>query len=585
MKLWRLFFAIGIGVASLSSPAVAQNIIEQLVSPGPLTEDHAEFESQCESCHASFNRGAQQDLCLSCHEEIAADLAAQIGYHGRFPGADAACVTCHTEHEGREADIVGIDIAAFDHQFTDYPLRGGHTEVECESCHIEPAQFGAAPSDCVSCHEDSDPHMGRLGAECETCHNENDWTEIDFDHETTEFPLSGAHVETGCETCHAEETYADTPMACIACHREDDTHRGSLGEDCASCHTASDWAELKFDHDQTRFSLIGAHAREECEACHADEEYSGAETACIACHEEANPHEERLGLDCESCHTAFDWTVQRFDHDTTEFSLEGKHVETECAACHVEPSATVRIDPDCVSCHLEDDTHDGSLGSECASCHSAETWEVSDFDHAADTDFALLGGHAPLVCEACHSGPELDQAMSTSCLSCHLDDNVHETQLSENCVQCHDEESWDLAVRFDHGLGRFPLLGGHADEDCSSCHESQLYWDAPIACIDCHLEDDRHEGLLGPNCQACHDPSDWAHWIFDHDTQSDFPLTGAHVEVACLSCHRGGNPFVEQTSATCVSCHRADDSHQGNFGFDCERCHTSNSFDEIRQQF
>ena len=33
-------------------------------------------------------------------------------------------------------------------------------------------------------------------------------------------------------------------------------------------------------------------------------------------------------------------------------------------------------------------------------------------------------------------------------------------------------------------------------------------------------------------CDACHNPVGWQAWTFDHDVQTDFPLTGGHADVA-----------------------------------------------------
>ena len=64
-----------------------------------------------------------------------------------------------------------------------------------------------------------------------------------FDHSKTMFPLTGKHATLLCESCH-KTTLKDTPRDCIACHREDDIHRGRR-PDCARCHVTSDWSTIK----------------------------------------------------------------------------------------------------------------------------------------------------------------------------------------------------------------------------------------------------------------------------------------------------------------------------------------------------
>ncbi|MDH5501224.1 MAG: cytochrome C, partial [Gammaproteobacteria bacterium] len=145
--------------------------IETLVMPGKVIEGHADVETDCDSCHQKFERQRQRVLCLVCHEDVGADIESQLGFHGRFESArDDRCASCHTDHEGREADIVNLDEQTFDHDFTDFSLQGGHAEVECTSCHAPDTRYREAPSDCYSCHEADNIHDPGLGTECAACH-------------------------------------------------------------------------------------------------------------------------------------------------------------------------------------------------------------------------------------------------------------------------------------------------------------------------------------------------------------------------------------------------------------------------------
>jgi Zn finger protein HypA/HybF involved in hydrogenase expression len=49
--------------------------IETLLMPGKVIEGHAEVEAECSSCHKSFNKSAQRDLCMDCHEDVAGDVS------------------------------------------------------------------------------------------------------------------------------------------------------------------------------------------------------------------------------------------------------------------------------------------------------------------------------------------------------------------------------------------------------------------------------------------------------------------------------------------------------------------------------
>ena len=52
----------------------------------------------------------------------------------------------------------------------------------------------------------------------------------EFDHDLTNFPLTGAHRTLGCESCHKPgEAYRKARPPASACHKKDDYHEGQLG--------------------------------------------------------------------------------------------------------------------------------------------------------------------------------------------------------------------------------------------------------------------------------------------------------------------------------------------------------------------
>jgi len=506
---------------TVSMSASAQfEALERLVMPGPLTGAHAEYEDQCESCHVRFSRQQQRDLCLDCHEEIAEDLATSTGFHSLAPQVgEAICASCHTDHEGRDADILGLDRNGFDHDLTDFPLRDSHSEAVCDDCHSPNDTFRAAATTCVACHADDDQHMGNLGEVCSDCHAATEWSDARYDHELESgYALLGAHAMLTCVGCHVGEQYEGTLSQCVDCHRDDDTHTGLNGSECQDCHGSTDWADTSFDHfARTDFALAGAHS----------------------------------GLACESCHAGSVFEQTR----TTE----------------------------CVSCHLDDDAHAGISGSVCNDCHQVSEWLEVTFDHALDADFALLGSHAGLECNDCHVEPVADALPASQCIGCHADDEPHAGQLGENCSSCHAEVDWAASVRFDHGLTGFPLLGRHSDVLCEDCHATLAFHDASEQCVDCHADDDTHETALGLACASCHMPLDWALWRFDHAAQTDFPLSGAHDGLTCAACHRTpAVEAVIAVGRACIDCHRGDDIHRGEFGDACDSCHEPDSFSSLR---
>jgi len=497
-------------------PAHAQ--IETLVMPGKVIEGHAEYESECALCHQKFERGKQRALCLDCHEDIAADIEKPAGFHGRSRRAGAApCARCHTDHEGRDADIVNLDEDSFDHDFTDFPLLGKHADTECTECHAAGEKHRDAPDDCFACHEENNPHGDTLGTACGDCHSPVEWLDVEFDHDSTGYPLVGKHQEPACLDCHEDDTFQNTPTDCYDCHAEDDAHDGRSGNECGTCHNPKGWDDTSFDHNRD-----------------------------------------------------------------TDFILDGKHAEQECAGCHSEDPFSDELDMACISCHLEDDNHEGHFGKACETCHASSGWPEVRFDHGEDAGYALIGAHSEAECTACHIEPIFDVKLERDCLACHEDDDAHEGSQGTQCLDCHSEASWKDDVFFDHDLTRFPLLGKHAETECGECHESHVFRDAPEDCIGCHRENDSHQGRFGENCALCHNPVDWQQWLFDHDAQTSFPLDGAHAKVACESCHRQSLSAQTRLGRNCADCHRSDDIHDGEFGPDCGRCHSADSFRDVR---
>lgn len=500
-----------------------------LLMPGQVIEGHAEYEQVCSNCHETFSNASQNDLCLDCHKDVAQDLIKGLGFHGKVANAqDVQCNECHSEHLGRQGDIVKIDIDNFDHNNTDFELIGEHTNVSCKSCHLDDLKYRAAPKKCVDCHKADDRHEGAFPDTCQDCHNAQSWSDTRFDHDTTKFALKGLHQEVKCNACHPDEKYQNTPTTCVACHLLNDVHGGQNGNECENCHSV--------------MSL---------------------------------------------------WTKSTFKHDTdTNFKLQGGHKDISCNSCHQGSVFKKELSTECVSCHRKDDQHHAQNGTKCGSCHVDLDWAKVTFNHSSDTQYPLVGLHQDVSCLGCHREGTKEPLKSTACIDCHQVDDIHKTQLGEQCDTCHSPEGWREDIRFNHELSRFPLVGMHAVTNCDSCHSSKMYTDAGTDagtdtgsdCISCHAKDDFHSSTLGPNCGNCHNPNDWRLWIFDHNAQTDFSLDGAHEGLNCAECHFTPSKDKIDLDSQCVTCHAPDDVHNRRFGKACDRCHTTSSFSQIQMQ-
>lgn len=468
-------------LAASGVPSARAAGIEKLLMPGEVSKAHAQLEEKCSSCHDRSDRSQQTTLCLTCHKDVAADVARKAGHHGRLPNiATAECKACHSEHLGREADIVKLVKGSFDHHMTDFALDGAHATLACQSCHTPRRPWREASTSCGVCHKADDVHRGGLGAQCSTCHATTGWRGARFDHDKTRYPLHAAHEKTPCASCHVGGRFRETPRQCNACHAPDDVHRGARGEDCAQCHVESSWKTTRFDH-----------AKE------------------------------------------------------ADFPLLGRHASLDCAGCHRSGKFDDELPRTCVGCHRSSDAHAARFGEDCAGCHGNDSWRVAAFDHTVKGHFELAGGHATLDCHACHTASLAVQELPKDCASCHRGDDVHAGAQRVGCETCHGTVSWKAGLTFDHDLGAFPLLGMHVVVGCGQCHASRAYAGAPHDCISCHRSSDVHKGSLGRDCAACHSPNGWRIWDFDHNRQTKFALTGKHAQLNCGDCHRESTGFTK----------------------------------------
>ena len=172
----------------------------------------------------------------------------------RFVGTSQRCADCHENPHGdqfaREMQVGGCAAChdsfvtwgtpPFDHDQTQFPLRGAHTRADCTDCHrpeeVEAGaeggvrRFRGRSRSCADCHED--PHRGQLVGEgrgdCNRCHTSVErWSEWTFDHDRqSRFLLEGVHRDLDCRECHSVE--------------QDEGHSfvryRPLGTECRDCH-------------------------------------------------------------------------------------------------------------------------------------------------------------------------------------------------------------------------------------------------------------------------------------------------------------------------------------------------------------
>lgn len=503
------------------------------ISPGDLAEAHAHLEgmSNCTQCHTIGSK-ISNDKCLACHTEIKSRVDARRGYHSSKQVYKKSCILCHSDHHGRQFQIVRFDKDKFDHTLTGYKLEGRHAEKKCADCHVQKnitdlkikkkkrTTYLGLGQACLTCHEDY--HQKTLPARCEQCHNFQAFKPAPgFDHEKARFRLRGKHTEVVCSDCHEVKMQNGKKFqqftglkftSCANCH--EDVHDNKFGQNCADCHTEQSFKAIKntggFNHDLTNFKLEGRHKTVTCKDCHkASVTAPLKHDKCTDCHADYHKGDfTRQGVitDCSKCHTVDGFTPSQFtleQHNQGAFALEGAHLATPCIACHKKSVnwKFKNIGSRCADCHT--DIHKEYLDKKyypeanCMQCHSVESWQQISFDHTK-TGFPLEGKHKEPSCRSCHKSNAGQIAFSgtgSACVQCHEDEHNGQFMVNNtiNCRSCHTPEGWKAGT-FDHNTARFKLDGKHKDVPCAKCHptiiekakEYVLYKTGKITCADCH---------------------------------------------------------------------------------------------------
>lgn len=533
----------------LAGPAAAEDFFKS--SPGELSRSHATLDKDgaCNECHDG-SKAIVAAKCLGCHDHqnLAQRISRGEGFHASAKVKGRECSLCHKEHRGKSFDLMGWQTiggtAKFDHAQTGWPLGGKHATTSCEGCHKTVNKQGlrtylSTDKTCGSCHDKDSPH-GKLRAvheRCERCHTQSIWKpakpKLDFDHDDATqaaMPLQGVHAEVACAKCHPKAT----------------------------------------------FRLVAFQ-----------------DGACSQCHE--SPHDGQLfgTKKCQTCHSAALKTFDdvSFDHKKqTGYALAGKHAQIACASCHTKALGSAKPKGACETCHADDNKHGArfdKLGSPppCTTCHSQRAWKSGfQFNHAANSGFALTAKHAATACRSCHRGKtpaEFERFdIKQGCMSCHRHAKAHGGDFkNDECLRCHAEGGSkrlnDSALEIYHGeKSKFPLRNAHAGVKCQLCHVNDVYQNTPMECgVSCH-EDSLHKGTLGQTCSRCHEPGQWRAVRFDHAVDTKWKLEGKHTEIkACEACHPARQYKGAPTSCGAAGCHEADDAHEGKLGDKCERCH------------
>lgn len=385
------------------------------------------LSTNCLDCHADYHQGTLPGNCLVCHSNIA--FKPVIGFDhnktkfaltGSHKTVDCSkchkvtqenglkfqkftriafskCTDCHKDvHDNKfgqdcrkchnaESFKKVASLTVFNHDKTDYPLRGRHMKVDCKSCHKQSMTTRLSFNLCSDCHKDY--HKGQFkkagtATDCKECHSLDGFNTSNFTverHNAGNYKLEGPHLATPCFSCHKKGkdwTFRDLKKRCVDCHQNihldniDVKYFGSLN--CENCHQVTAWSKVGFDHNTTDFKLTGKHAEANCKKCHfikdsvgtVKQRFSELKGRCLECHADVHYGQFDTGEDnsCTRCHSFDQWKPVQFNHDNSRFKLDGNHRNVACIKCHKEIIAGTKKyiqykvdymgDIRCASCHL-----------------------------------------------------------------------------------------------------------------------------------------------------------------------------------------------------------------------------------------
>jgi hypothetical protein len=414
---------------------------------------------------------------------------------------------------------------------------------------------------------------------------------------------------------HQSESELEGFRSCARCHGG---WFGSMAEACLECH------QTIGAHIEGGTGLHGAIGKEQA-------------TRCAFCHSEHHGAEFQLINRASWTQAGFP-SDDAFRHEFVGFTMDGKHLELECAKCHKNANVEVLakgqrrfggLSQDCKTCH--EDPHQGRMVLACARCHGQQAFDRLE-PKGHEKHLALVGGHADVRCRDCHhkSHAHSLEALGSGrtiaprqCVDCHESPHrggfvegaagLASMDLGRSCIACHaadhtsfrDERLEVTAAQ--HACSGFRLEAPHDQAACADCHapDRKAYLARypgrrPGQCAGCHP--DPHGGqfdrspVAAGGCLACHERQHFKPHAFtvEKHLQTAFALTGSHREAECNACHRvpgRDRPRVFRGTPTrCERCH--EDAHRDYFRKfaetlgrnehgTCAACHSTRAFSAI----
>ena len=331
--------------------------------PGKGSAHTIVAEGGCQSCHVPHQaaagqvnllKGPAEDLCQSCHAEVAAQNPVN-----HPPVQEGKCLTCHRSHESEVAGVLienQLELCAKCHDsiaedMGRLSIHRPFTAGQCSACHsphgasVAKLLVGQGAQTCDACHQkliaerqQGLRHNPFTEGECVSCHAPHSSDQpglltvavgpLCLDCHDDKAPANPArNPHENCTTCHAPHgnegdhfLLQDLPGLCLNCHEVDKYwqtgigHQPAMEGECTSCHdphfadttnmVTADWGKDLCGkcHDVTPATLKGSHqdilpGAASCRTCH-DPHGGPDETLTYPI-----KHEPFAEGECITCHT------------------------------------------------------------------------------------------------------------------------------------------------------------------------------------------------------------------------------------------------------------------------------------------
>ena len=217
--------------------AVVSQKFTQSWNPGPLSQSHQSFASDCRACHAVPFKHARDQECVECHKLIkehvpSAELSGPKGEAFR----EMRCAECHRDHKGNQI--------------------APRAQEQCADCHIDVKGVAAdAQSDNVTDFRTAHPpfrlsfidadnpkQIRRIRQDKKNVHKLVEHSNLKFNHQLHMDPEGvrdpdGKRDPSGVRDAQGRRTV----LKCNSCHEPDEGGRlikpVSMEQHCQQCHS------------------------------------------------------------------------------------------------------------------------------------------------------------------------------------------------------------------------------------------------------------------------------------------------------------------------------------------------------------